>query len=299
MRYAVLLLSGLAWMTYLHAQCTACTPDPSKSPTPYGFNPPILYVRPNTDTTLVVYFTFPDEVRQGNFTVYPNYAIWVDSLRLDSGRVTLQNGQPFMYNSANPDAGGIRFDQLHRAKRFDPNDTRTANFVVYQNPGGTAGQTPPIGCARVCIKGGSQGSDTLRVKVRVFIPTIGDVQNKDTANLTPTLLGNQAWLDTTFRYVILVTPTIPTSLGSVAASKADFTVYPNPTRGESIVRFTLAAESLVRLRVFSSDGREVYTHAEHYSAGSHEHLLRLPAGIYVVHLETSGTYLSERIVVLE
>lgn len=295
MRYVVL---SLAVGASLYAQCGSCTPDDSKSPRPYGFNPAALYVRPGVDTSLTIYFTFPDGVQQGNLTVYPNYAIWVDSLKVDLGRITTQSGTPFAYNTSNPAAGPIAFDQMHRYKKYASNPDRYANFAVYQNPGGTAGQTPPIGCARVCIKGSStQGSDTLRVKVRVFIPGVGDAPNKDTMNLTPLLLGQNAWLDTTFRYAIVVTPNIPAALVQGRGEVASFMVLPNPTYGEAEVRFSLHGPAPVTFEVYTADGRQAYVHTALYSAGEQRHTFSLPAGLYRVVLSTGTVRLSQSLVV--
>ncbi|MCX8113336.1 MAG: T9SS type A sorting domain-containing protein [Bacteroidia bacterium] len=298
MKHSILILAATLSLIRLHGQCTACTPDDSRSPRPFGFNPPALYVRPNTDTTLVIYFTFPDGVQFGNLTVYPNYAIWVDSLRLDRGLITLQNGQPFKYDASNPDNGGIQFNQLHRHKNYDPSDPgKTANFVVYQNPGGTAGQTPPIGCARVCIKGGAQtGSDTLRVKVRAFVSVLGDGANKDTANINGTL----GRVDTIFRYAVVVTPNIPSSLAGRSPSSISFKLTPNPSFGETNIRFELNKLTHLTIRAVALDGREVYRHAGLYEPGSHAHALRLPAGVYLVSLQEEGhlTY-TQQLVVLE
>lgn len=300
MRYVALLSVVLG--ASLYAQCTQCTPDANQSPRPYGFNPAILYVRPGVDTSLVIYFTFPDTVRQRGFLLSPNYAIWVDSLRLDMGRITQQNGQPFAYNTTDPTQGPIHFDQLHRYKQYDPNDpNKKANFVVYQNPGGTQGATPPIGCARVCIRtGATQGSDTLRVKVRAFIPGLGDGPNKDTTNLTPQLLGQNAWLDTTFRYVVVVTNNPPaTGIASVLPSVASFTVAPNPAYGEVAVSFRLVQATTLTLRVMTADGREAYRHSATYAAGEYRHLLRLPAGLYTVIAESAEGRLSHKLVIVE
>jgi hypothetical protein len=85
MRYIVLSLIGAA---LVYGQCNQCTPDPAQSPRPFGFNPSVLRLPPAKDTSLTIYFTFPDQVQQGSLTVYPNYAIWVDSLRLDQGLIT-------------------------------------------------------------------------------------------------------------------------------------------------------------------------------------------------------------------
>ncbi|MCX7607484.1 MAG: hypothetical protein N2170_09535, partial [Bacteroidia bacterium] len=265
MRYIALGIGMTGWALY--AQCNMCTPDGNLSPRPYGFNPSILYVRPGVDTSLTIYFTFPDTVRQGTFLLSPNYAIWVDSLRLDSGRITQQNGQPFAYNTSNPSQGPIHFDQMHRYKQYDINDpSKKANFVVYQNPGTTQGQTPPFGCARVCVRGTSnQGSDTLRVKVRAFIPNLGDGANKDTTNLTPQLLGQNAWLDTVFRYVVVVTANPPAAhLGSHSAISS-FSIRPNPAVREATISFQLLRPTPLTLRAYTADGREVYRSTSMYT----------------------------------
>ena len=290
-------------MGSLYAQCNMCDISSAPAgafPTPYGFNPDSLVLPPGRDTTLVIYFTFPDEAQQGTITVYPNYAIWVDSLRLDVGLITLQNGQPFAYNSSDPTQGGIHFDQMHRYKRYDPSDpSKQANFVVYRNPGGTAGQTPPTGCARICVKSSNtNGSDTLRVKVRAFIPTLGDGASKDTTNLTPQLLGNNAWLDTTFRYAVVV-GTAPTSLGSAGGVVQAFSVSPNPAIYEAVARFSLVQPTALVLRAVAVDGREVYRHTGSYAAGEHTHSLSLPAGIYKLLLETPAGSVRQKLVVVE
>ncbi|GIV25933.1 MAG: hypothetical protein KatS3mg026_1625 [Bacteroidia bacterium] len=92
MRYVVVLYAVGA---FLYAQCGNCTPNSSQSPTPYGFNPAFLEVRSGVDTSLTIYFTFPDSVRRDNLLVYPNYAIWVDSLKLDRGLITTQSRRAF------------------------------------------------------------------------------------------------------------------------------------------------------------------------------------------------------------
>lgn len=285
---------------WLHAQCLACTPDSDQSPRPFGFNPPELVLPPNKDTTLVIYFTFPDSITRPP-TVYPNYAIWVDSLRLDVGLVTSRNGSPFAYNTSDPAAGAIHFDQMHRFKSYDPNDpNKKANFVVYQNPGGTPGATPPIGCARVCLKSGAQeGSDTLRVKVRVFVPALGDGANKDTTNLAPSLLGSPSFLDTTFRYRVRVVSDPSLSIVSRHSSVSRLSVAPNPAWGPAEVRFTLTHATKLSIRAFSLDGREVYSSSQLYEAGDHVYVLHLPAGMYVVSLEDGKSRLTHRLVILE
>lgn len=287
-------------MGSLYAQCNMCTPAPNQSPTPYGFNPDPLVIRPGIDTSLTIYFTFPDAAQQGSVTVYPNYAIWVDSLRLDRDLITLQNGNPFAYNSNDPAQGGIHFDQMHRYKQYDPTDpNKKANFVIYQNPGGTAGQSPPIGCAQVCVRSSStEGSDTLRVKVRAFIPALGDGGGKDTTSLTPTLLGNNAWLDTVFRYAVII-GTAPASLAGVSGVVRSFTVSPNPAIYEAAVRFSLAQPTGLTLRAVAVDGREVYRHTGSYAAGTHQLTLSLPAGIYTILLDSPLGSARQKLVMVE
>ncbi len=300
MRYVVLFLFGAA---LVYGQCNMCTPNAANSPLPYGFRPDPLWLPPGIDTSLTIYFTFPDEVPQGALTVYPNYAIWVDSLRLDVGLLTDQSGNPFAYNASNPSAGPIHFDQMHRYKQWGSGATEYANFVVYRNPGtsaGPTGQTPPIGCARVCIRTSStEGSDTLRVKVRAFIPAVGDGDNKDTTNLRPVLFNNNAWRDTVFRYVVVISSQ-PASLGREAGSIYALRLVSNPAYREAVVTYTLSQPMAVRLRAYTLDGREVLLRDLGLQpAGTFQENLTLPAGQYFLRLETPYGFSSTRLTVIE
>jgi len=275
-----------------------CTPDSARSPRPYGFNPAVLRLPPAKDTSLTIYFTFPDSVRQGNFTVYPNYAIWVDSLRLDRGLITDQNGNPFAYNASDPSAGPIHFDQMHRYKQWGSGATDYANFVVYQNPGisaGPAGGTPPIGCARVCIRtSATESSDTLRVKVRVFVNVVGDVDNKDTTDIRGTL----GRVDTTFRYAIVISAS--SSLSRGLTNVYDLRIQPNPAYQEAILSYTLPNAMAVSLSVYALDGRKVLGRDLGLKpAGTHQETLRLPAGQYLIRLETLYGFSTTRLTVIE
>jgi hypothetical protein len=299
MRYVVISLIGAA-LVY-GQQCNQCTPDPAQSPRPYGFRPDPLWLPPNKDTSLTIYFTFPDSVPYRGFSVYPNYAIWVDSLRLDRGLITDQSGNRFAYNASDPSAGPIVFDQLHRYKKWGSGPTDYANFVVYQNPGGTAGQTPPFGCARVCIRTSStEGSDTLRVKVRAFITSLlGDTDNKDTTNLMPTLAGNNAWLDTVFRYAVVIS-SAPASLGRGMSAMYAFRPMSNPAYREAVVIYTLPQPMAVRLRAYTLDGREVLLRDLGLQpAGTFQETLNLPAGQYFLRLETPYGLSTTRLTVIE
>lgn len=292
MRYVVLSLIGAA---LVYGQCNQCTPDSARSPRPFGFNPDPLRLPPGIDTSLTIYFTFPDQVQQGALTVYPNYAIWVDSLRLDQGRITTQGGGTFAYNASNPSAGPIIFDQLHRYKQWGSGATDYANFVVYQNPGGTAGQTPPIGCAHVCISTSpNEGNDTLRVKVRAFVNVLGDGVNKDTANI----IGNLGRVDTTFRYAIVISRS--SSLSRGLTNVYDLRIQPNPAYQEAILSYTLPNAMAVSLSVYALDGRKVLSRDLGLKpAGTHQETLRLPAGQYLIRLETLYGFSTTRLTVIE
>jgi len=295
MRYVVVSLIGAA---LVYGQCNQCTPDSARSPRPYGFNPDPLRLPPNKDTSLTIYFTFPDSVPQGSLTVYPNYAIWVDSLRLDRGLITTQDGDTFAYNASNPSAGPIIFDQLHRYKQWGSGATDYANFVVYRNPGvsaGPAGGTPPIGCARVCIRtSANEGNDTLRVKVRVFVNIVGDVDNKDTTNIRG-ILGR---VDTTFRYAIVISTS--SSLSRGLTNVYDLRIQPNPAYQEAILSYTLPNAMAVSLSVYALDGRKVLSRDLGLKpAGTHQETLRLPAGQYLIRLETLYGFSTTRLTVIE
>ena len=175
MRYVVAFL-GLA--LYGYAQCTACSTAGNTLP-PKTFNPPYLQIEAGRDTMVTIQFALPETVSAPspiNY-VYPNFAIYVDSLRLDGGNAYVSlYGQPSVapaYNTANPSQGALVFDQMHRYKQV--RSGVYANVVVYQNPGGGSpgSPTPPRGCVRACIRGVQptpQGSaDTLRILLRGFV----------------------------------------------------------------------------------------------------------------------------------
>ncbi|GIV25321.1 MAG: hypothetical protein KatS3mg026_1013 [Bacteroidia bacterium] len=156
MRYVV----ALAVSAYLYAQCSPCTANNTLSPR--TFDPPFLTISAGVDTEVVVQFALPETVSAPspiNY-VYPNFAIWVDSLRMKYGNMYVSlRGQPSVapaYNTANPSQGALRFDQDHRYKQVRSSPDVYANVVVYQNPGGgsPSNPTPPRGCVRACIRGG-------------------------------------------------------------------------------------------------------------------------------------------------
>jgi hypothetical protein len=193
---------------------------------------------------------------------------------------------------------------MHRYKQWGSGATDYANFVVYQNPGtsaGLAGQTPPIGCARVCIQTSStEGSDTLRVKVRAFIPVLVlDQDNKDTTNLRPVQGGNNAWLDTVFRYAVVIS-SAPASLGRGMSAMYAFRPMSNPAYREAVVTYTLHQPMAVRLRAYTLDGREVLLRdLGLQSAGTFQEMLNLPAGQYFLRLETPYGLSATRLTVIE
>jgi len=287
----------------VRGRCNRCAPNAANSPFPHGFRPDPLQLPPSIDTSLVIYFTFPDSLIRGGITLYPNYAIWVDSLRLDRGLITDQYGDPFAYNASNPAGGSIHFDQRHRYKQWGSGATDYANFVIYQNPGtsaGPAGGTPPIGCARVCIRTSfTTGSDTLRMKVRAFVPATGDEDNKDTTNLRPTLFGLNAWLDTVFRYAVVIS-SAPASLGRGMSAMYAFRPMSNPAYREAVVTYTLHQPMAVRLRAYTLDGREVLLRDLGLQpAGTFQETLNLPAGQYFLRLETPYGLSATRLTVIE
>ena len=227
----------------------------------------------------------------------------MDSLRLDRELITDQAGNRFAYNASNPEAGPIHFDQMHRYKQWGSGARDYANFVLYQNLGtsaGPAGQTPPIGCPRVCIRTSSTtGSETLRMEVRAFVPAFGEADGKDTTNLRPTLLGANAWLDTTFRYAVVISSS-PTSLGREMGAMYAFRPVSNPAYRGAVVTYTLPQPMAVRLRAYTLDGREVLLRDLGLQpAGTFQETLNLPAGQYFLRLETPYGLSATRLTVIE
>ncbi|MEO0857672.1 MAG: T9SS type A sorting domain-containing protein, partial [Bacteroidota bacterium] len=76
--------------------------------------------------------------------------------------------------------------------------------------------------------------------------------------------------------------------------------YPNPTPGRATLTFGLAEAAPVRLAVYDLLGRTVRRLDSPRAAGTHAislDLSRLPAGVYVVRLETAGRIETRRLTV--
>jgi hypothetical protein len=79
--------------------------------------------------------------------------------------------------------------------------------------------------------------------------------------------------------------------------------YPNPFNPSTVIRFSLPAAGVVKLRVFDTLGRVVAVLAEGmYEAGVHEATFdasRLPSGMYITRIEYEGKSLVRRVLLLK
>ncbi len=302
------LLVGLVVGVYaLYAQCASCTV--SGSPIlPRGFDPSSITLTVGRDTEVVIQFTLPDTVQQSGFTLYPNYAIYLDSLRMAGGNtyVVVKGTTSTPVSYAN---GAFAFDEAPRYKQV--RSGVYARVVVYRNPspseaGASSGDpSPPQGCVRACIKGvqptPAGTGDSLYIVLRAFVPTsaIGnDASNKDTTNLMPTLGPQALYSDVSLYYG----PVIVQS-GSVAIESAvvgGIVLSPNPTWGVATVRFTTTYSVPVTVRAWDASGRVVHERDMGVLfPGEHTADLQLPAGIYIVELLAGKESYKARLVVLE
>jgi len=309
MRYVVVL----AVSAYLYAQsgCGPCTANNTLPPK--TFDPPFLTISVGRDTEVVVQFALPETVSAPspiNY-VYPNFAIWVDSLRMKHGNMYVSlRGQPSVapaYNTANPSQGALRFDQDHRYKQVRSNPNAYAYVVVYQNPGGgsPSSPTPPRGCVRACIRGVQVGTDTLMIYLRGFVDPnsinlfpgqSNDINNKDTTNLMPTLAGQPLYSDVWTEYEVRVTGS-PTSIQ--AGVLGEVSVAPNPAWGQATLHYTLHRSSDLTVRVLALSGAEVQTYKlGGRPAGEYTLDLALPAGVYLIQVEAGQERLLQKLVVL-
>jgi hypothetical protein len=128
---------------------------------------------------------------------------------------------------------------------------------------------------------------------------LSDADNKDTTNLRPVLLGNNAWLDTVFRYAVVIS-SAPASLGRGMSAMYAFRPVSNPAYREAVVTYTLHQPMAVRLRAYTLDGREVLLRDLGLQpAGTFQETLNLPAGQYFLRLETPYGLSSTRLTVIE
>lgn len=316
MRLLVVLVVGLYG---LYAQCTNCAV--SGSPTlPRGFDPSSITLTVGQDTEVVIQFTLPDTVKQLGTDLYPNYAIYVDSLRMAGGAtyVVVKGTTSTPVSYAN---GAFGFDQAPRYKQV--RSGVTAQVVVYRNPspseaGVSSGQlSPPRGCVRACIKGVQPTpvgtGDSLYIALRAFIDsnsisigftgvTSQDISNKDTANLMPTknVFGNSVdiYSDVSLYYGPVYV--VGTSTAIESALQGGIVLSPNPTWGVAMVRFTTTYSVPVRVRALDASGRVVHERDMGVLfPGEHTADLQLPAGIYIVELLAGKESYKARLVVLE
>lgn len=302
--------------------CTPCTV--SNSLAPGTFDPPFLTLQVGQDTEVVIQFALPEDIRVDvagfAISIYPNFAVFVDSLRMDGGNsyVSLR-GNPSVapsYNSANPAAGALRFDQPHRYKQVRDATPQYENVVVYQNPGGgtSTNPTPPRGCVRACVRGVSPTptADTLRILLRAFVDTSSislgfppsgrDINNKDTTNLMPRInspIGGSvpAWVDTSTKYAVRV---VDQTSVIVQGCIREVKIMPNPAMGVAYLRYALNQQAQVELRVVTPAGQEVLReNLGERPAGESDYFFYLPTGLYVVELKAQGSVFRQRLVVVE
>ena len=304
------LLVGLVVGVYaLYAQCASCSV--SGSPIlPRGFDPSSITLTVGQDTEVVIQFTLPDTAQRSGFTVYPNYAIYLDSLRMAGGNtyVVVKGTASTPVSYAN---GAFAFDETPRYKQV--RSGVSAWVVVYRNPSPSeanvpSGQpSPPRGCVRACVKGRQPTppgtGDSLYIVLRAFVPLsaiANDASGKDTANLMPTnpINGDPLYADVPLYYG----PVIVQS-GSVAIESAvvgGMVLSPNPTWGVAMVRFTTTYSVPVRVRALDASGRVVHERDMGVLfPGEHTADLQLPAGIYIVELLAGKESYKARLVVLE
>jgi len=303
MRPLVVLVVGLYG---LYAQCASC--GISGSPIlPRGFDPSSITLTVGRDTEVVIQFTLPDTVKQGSLTLYPNYAIYVDSLRMAGGATYVVVKGP----TSNPVSyanGAFAFDQDPRYKQV--RSGVSARVVVYRNPspseaGVPSGElSPPRGCVQACIKGvqptGGTG-DSLYILLRAFVPpsAIGnDAGTKDTSDLMPTFFGQTLYSDVSLYYGPVYVQSTTDAIES--AVRGGIVLSPNPTWGVAMVRFTTTYSVPVRVRALDASGRVVHERDMGVLfPGEHTADLQLPAGIYIVELLAGKESYKARLVVLE
>ncbi|MCX7606628.1 MAG: T9SS type A sorting domain-containing protein [Bacteroidia bacterium] len=305
------LVVGLAYPLY--GQCNLC-PVSNNLP-PRTFDPAFLVIEAGRDTDVVIQFALPETVSAPapiNY-VYPNFAIYVDSLRMDGGNTYVSlAGNPSIapaYNTSNPAAGAMRFDQNHRYKQVRSSSPTHDNVVVYRNPGGggPSNPTPPRGCVRACIRGitPTPTADTLRIYLRgfvdpnsinIFTGASNDINNKDTSNLMPNLAGQPLYSDTWTSYAVVVrSPVTGVSYQALTSLQA----YPNPTWGPVTVHYSLSRPANLTLTVLSLSGQQIlHEKVGIRPAGENQFSLSLPPGIYLIELHGEGETLRGRVVVL-
>lgn len=103
-----------------------------------------------------------------------------------------------------------------------------------------------------------------------------------------------------FWYPSLVTGSVDATPGYASNGNTLYQNFPNPFRGSTVIRFTLAHSADVVLKVFSTPGEEVATLANgEFESGDHEVTLtqQLASGTYFYQLQIGSSVLRRQMVV--
>ena len=80
----------------------------------------------------------------------------------------------------------------------------------------------------------------------------------------------------------------------------DFIIYPNPSQGESVIKFELTQDANATISIFNSQGKLVFEWSDDFIVGQNEVELRdlkkLSAGVYHVRLQTPEMTLSKSLI---
>ncbi|MGQ9864172.1 MAG: T9SS type A sorting domain-containing protein [Bacteroidia bacterium] len=304
MRYVSFVLAisllGRAW-----AQCPQCSRVSNNNPD-VNYNPPELLLPAGaTNYRDTVQFALLDSIIiQGVGTLYPNFGIFVDSLRVFGNTLGAQYQTPGnLYNKSNPTNGIMRFDRLH-ADNFGGTNF---SIIPHANLKKYTPNIPPHGCVTVCLPSvpNTPGvEDSIRIKLRAYfkinIVGFSPVQDtQDTTTFNGTLLGNPTYQDTFSVYKIRI-------VGSTALGKPydiwsrGFELYPNPTRGEVNLRFEIRRPTHVSWELLDMLGKEVYHAHAYYQVGIYHESLRLPSlspGMYLLRARTENEIHTEKLLI--
>jgi len=96
---------------------------------------------------------------------------------------------------------------------------------------------------------------------------------------------------------------LPPDPGTASFGEMTLTCYPNPSRQQATVQFTLPEEGIVHLSVMDVNGKLVHRLAagEYYNAGIHFATLdadRLQSGFYFIVLRSGSSARTEKVFVV-
>lgn len=98
--------------------------------------------------------------------------------------------------------------------------------------------------------------------------------------------------------ILVLNPTGTISaINEVYNANAEISIFPNPTNGESRLKFELSQSGITRISIFDITGKSIYLYTNYLSLGKYEFSIpALPSGLFIVDVNTNGSKRFEKLI---